>query len=106
MERVQFKKKRYKVRIGVNNVTIYDSYTIQSAEDMKDFLEHLRKRFPDSALSRMPLLDMICEWRAHNLLYSLNIKRDRTQHVDLNVGKPWYVTAGYFFLAPFYGHFI
>jgi len=34
---------------------------------------------------------MIIEWRAHNMLYALHIKRNRTRTVDLDINEPWYL---------------
>ena len=57
------------------------------------------------AIHRRSVSSMIKEWRVHNLLYSLNIQRDRTGSVDLNTGQPWYVRAAYSILSSFYLHF-
>lgn len=57
------------------------------------------------AIHRRSISSMIKEWRVHNLLYSLNIQRDRTGSVDLNTGQSWYVRAVYSILSPFYLHF-
>lgn len=69
-----------------NNIRIEKSYTIDSVSDMKTVLECARnigkqlygynyKRTTDS---------WVKEWKAHNLLYLIGVKRDRTRDVDLN----------------------
>lgn len=45
------------------------------------------------------MFGMICEWRSHNLLYSLGIKRASTKHVDLELHPKWYYKIGYFILS-------
>ena len=47
----------------------------------------------------MMMFGMICEWRAHNLLWSLGIKRERTKTVDLELKVKWYYKIGYFILS-------
>lgn len=56
------------------------------------------------ALFNRTITGMIIEWRAHNLLYSLNIKPFSTVSVDLNIGEPWYRKIGYFILSLIYPH--
>jgi hypothetical protein len=45
---------------------------------------------------------MIIEWRAHNMLYALHIKRNRTRTVDLDINEPWYRKVGYLILSTLY----
>lgn len=42
------------------------------------------------------------EWRAHNLLYSMGIEKERTRSVDLSINESWYKKIGYFILSLFY----
>ena len=38
---------------------------------------------------------MVLEWAAHNMLYNLNIQRERTKDVDLDYPQKWYYKVGY-----------
>ena len=58
-----------------------------------------------AAIHKRGIWSMTHEWRAHNLLYSLGIKRDRTKDVDLDVNQPWYIKVAYSVLSIFYPHF-
>lgn len=59
----------------------------------------------NSAINKRGVWGMVHEWRTHNLLYALNIQRDRTRSVDLNLNQPWYIKVAYPLLSPFYLHF-
>ena len=56
----------------------------------------------DYALFNRTIAGMIIEWRAHNLLYALNIKPFSTVSVDLNINESWYRKIGYFILSLIY----
>ena len=45
---------------------------------------------------------LIREWKAHNVLYFLGIKRNRTRSVDLNQNESVFRRIGYFVLSLFY----
>lgn len=54
-----------------------------------------------SGIHRRTMFSLINEWRVHNLLYELNIERDRTESVDLDVDQPWYMKVLYTVISPF-----
>ena len=109
MERiiVRYKDNSLKVNVSKDNTCILDSYTVKGIEDMKGILTEIRHEVSenDMAIHNRSIFSMINEWRVHNLLYSLNIQRNRTRSVNLNTGQPWYVVALYTILSPFYLHF-
>lgn len=73
---------------------------------MKSVLQKIRiEAFKDSAVHKRGISDMIHEWRAHNLLYTLGIKRSRTGTVDLDLKEPTWRKIAYYVLSPFYLHF-
>lgn len=97
-----------KVHLSEACTTIIDSYLVTGRKDMKEVLRVIRTDVEDDkalAIHKRSLSSMIKEWRVHNLLYSLGIKRDRTKSVDLNINQPWYVKAAYAILSPLYFHF-
>ena len=84
-----------KVNLTVNNTSIIDSYKIKSVNDMMDILEFY-------AIHHRGIIGMINEWRAHNLLYNLHIKRDRTGTVDLNKDQSIWAKIAYAILSFLY----
>jgi hypothetical protein len=99
-----------KASISEYNTNIEDSYRFKNISSMRDILRVIRaESLNDSterAISKRSLFSMVNEWRVHNLLYALGIKRDRVKSVDLNIGQPWYIKAVYTLLSPFYLHFV
>ena len=75
--------------------------------DMDNVLKLIRYEVTEDnyAVNKRDIHNMINEWRAHNLLYSLGIMKDRTKSVDLNINQSWYVTLSYKVLSLFYFHF-
>lgn len=104
---LEYKGTRLKVKSSRNNTCIYDSYKVKDIDSMQDLLYAVRGEVSDkkAAIYKRGIWSMIHEWRAHNLLYSLGIKRDRTKDVDLNVNQPWYIKVAYSVLSIFYPHF-
>lgn len=90
-----------------DNTSIKDSYRVKNISEMKVIINKIRAEVPeDMAVHTRSMFGMINEWRAHNLLYTLGIKKDRTGTVDLDTNEPWYRKVGYAILSPFYLHFI
>ena len=96
-----------KIKSSRNNTCISDSYKIKNIESMQDLLYLIRGEIKDkkAAIHKRGIWSMTHEWRAHNLLYSLGIKRDRTKDVDLDINQPWYIKVAYSVLSIFYPHF-
>lgn len=104
--------------VNDSNTQILNSYRIKKIKDMKHIIKSLRNNLicqvirdkniwgneNDYALFNRTIAGMIIEWRAHNLLYALNIKPFNTVSVDLNIGEPWYRKIGYFILSLIYPH--
>jgi hypothetical protein len=72
-----------KLHITSDNVMIVDSYKITRLKYMLDVINYI-KTIKSTVISKRKTLSMLSEWRAHNLLYSIGIERDRTKHCDLN----------------------
>lgn len=91
-------------KVETNNTQILNSYKIKSIKDMKSVLLYIRKQYPLSvfAHNQRSMFSLINEWRAHNLLYKLGIAKERTKHVDLNLGNTSLMDLGYFLLSIFY----
>lgn len=89
-----------------NVTTIENSFQIRSIKEMKHVINSARaisknhhKKYKEYAIHVRTMFSMICEWRAHNLLWSLGIKRERTKTVDLELKVKWYYKIGYFILS-------
>lgn len=104
---IQYKDFIFKVHASEDNTCIYDSYRVKKPNDMRGILWLIRSEVENNnmALNKRSIWSMVHEWRAHNLLYSLGIKKDRTGSVDLNLGDPWYVKLGYKILSLLYFHY-
>lgn len=104
---IQYKNFTLKVHASKDNTYIQDSYKVKSIDDMQDILWMIQSEVEDDsmAINKRSIWGMTHEWRAHNLLYSLGIEKDRTRSVDLDINQPWYLKIGYRVLSLFYFHF-
>lgn len=89
-----------------NVTTIENSFQIRGIKEMKHVISSARtisknhhKKYKEYAIYVRTMFGMICEWRTHNLLWSLGIKRERTKTVDLELNVKWYYKIGYFILS-------
>ena len=67
------------------NMKIYDSYKVQDEKTMKEILEKLleyESLYP--TWWNRTMNSLVNEWDAHNKLYNLHFKRERTRDVDLD----------------------
>lgn len=95
-----------KIIILPNVTSIENSFQIRNIKEMKTIINTAKtiskgchRRYKEYAIHVRTMFGMICEWRAHNLLWSLGIKRERTKHVDLELKVKWYYKIGYFILS-------
>lgn len=103
---IDYKDKLIKATLSSNNTHIEDSYKIKSIDDMQNILWELQLRVSNRmAINKRGIWSMTHEWRAHNLLYSLGIQRDRTKSVDLDINQPWYIRLAYPIISMFYPYF-
>lgn len=95
-----------KIIVLPNVTSIENSFQIRSIKEMKTIINTAKaiskrrhRRYKEYAIHVRTMFGMICEWRSHNLLYSLGIKRASTKHVDLELHPKWYYKIGYFILS-------
>ena len=99
---IHYNKFNISVEIYWDNTHIENSYRIKHRSDMRNILKLIRQETDfDMAIKRLSLNSQIREWRAHNLLYILGIKRKHTKDVDLN-NNPWYIRFVYAILSGIY----
>ena len=103
---IQFEFKSHDVNISSTdyNTSIIDSYRFKKIRDMKGIITQVRmiNLDNDSAIRKRHRFSMINEWRAHNLLYALHIKRERTKSVDLNINQGFLIKVAYTLLSACY----
>lgn len=91
------------IDISTNNIHIVDSYTIKMRETMRyvldDLKTYLRQNYIVSPFDHRSIKSMVNEWVAHNNLYKLGYKRERTGSVDLNYPQKWYMPILYWLFS-------
>ena len=105
MKEINIKYSKYiiNVLLSTYNTSIIDSYRIRRINDMVNVLKKIRNTCNNSyAIHKRSIFRMVNEWRVHNLLYFLHIKRRRTGTVDLNVNQSIWVKIAYTLLSVFY----
>lgn len=83
---------RYKI-LG-NRIKILDSYMMSEAE-FSEALDEIQKLYPDHVAFKRTRKSMYLEWRAHNFLYWMGIKKDKTTDVDLEYPQGWFKKIAY-----------
>ena len=83
-----------KYRIFADRVKLLDSYKVPK-KNFDGALKRIRDFHPDCPLWQRTDGSLKREWAAHNLAYSLGIKRDKTKDSDLNYEQKWYVKLMY-----------
>ena len=101
----------FDVHVSDNNISITNSYKIRDRYTMCEALlnicnvgannqEHITESLNAAMILQIRgIRSIIREWRAHNVLYSLGIARNRARTVDLNLNNPWYVRFSYWLLS-------
>ena len=84
------------------NIHIFNSYKVKRKRDMKRILMLIRcASFNRGIFYSRKEKSWIREWKAHNILYKLGIKKERTESVDLNENESILRRFGYFILSLF-----
>lgn len=82
------------------SVQVKGSRFVRSPEAITAGVLLLRKHAEeDTALRTRSVSSLAREWMAHNFLYDLGIKRERTADVDFETAQAWHVAAAYFALS-------
>jgi len=95
------------ITIETSNIHIENSYILNDEEKMFKILLGIKE---DAILHknikyRRTIESWIREWKAHNLLYNIGFKKDRTGSVDLNEGENIFRLLGYNILSFIYDIF-
>lgn len=78
-----------------NNIHIPNSYLITKKKEMKKILLQIKSEHPECEVFKRKMSSLCSEWKAHNRLYRLDIEKDRTMSVDLNIPLKWWVEVLY-----------
>lgn len=83
-----------KHKIYGDRVKLFDSYMVSKTR-FETELNVIRYLHPTCRLWKRSIGSLRREWAAHNLAYSLNIRRDKTTDVDFDYEPKWYHNFAY-----------
>lgn len=83
-----------KYKILGNRVKLFNSCDVPKANFSRE-LDKIRNLHPTCRLWKRSDRNIIREWAAHNLAYSLGIRREKTTDCDLNYEPKWYENLAY-----------
>ena len=95
---MEFYIRQIYVNITDSNIHIHNSYMIDTAAEKQAILNEIFSHVADFPRSYQSALR---EWKAHNVLYKLHIKRKSTAHTDIEAKPKWFYRVGYFILSLF-----
>jgi len=82
------------------NINIKDSYLVMSDDKKLEIIDDLLKTFIWFKEHRTSK-DMLNEWRVHNQLYKLNIKKEHTKSVDFEYKQNIFMKFLYWLISRF-----
>lgn len=92
-----------RVQYSNSNIHIFDSYKIKRKQDMERILSIIQcASFNRGIFYTRRMNSWVREWKAHNVLYKLGIKKERAKGVNLNENESILRKFGYFILSLFY----
>lgn len=94
------------ITISNDNINIHCSYDVTSIKDMKEVIKHVYYKYICKADNHnRTMFNLLNEWRAHNLLYTLGLFRSHTKDVDLNYNQHFIMKVLYGIASLFYFHY-
>ena len=98
-----YKGRMIECLVETSNIHIKNSYLIRQPSDMKEILNIIRKWATEKGFSyKRTVSSWITEWKAHNILHSIGLERQRSGSVDLNENERKVILLSYQVLAKFY----
>ena len=89
--------------VNEDNIHIENSFCVPKRKDMISILNQIRKDAEIIGITyKRSNREWVAEWRAHNLLYELDIEKDRTGSVDLDESETPFRKIIYGILSFFY----
>lgn len=83
--------------ISKDNCKIYNSYLVRGKNTKKEFIKRLIRKYPQFKVRSIK--SYYREWKSHNVLYKLGIKKIKTKDTDLCITEYWYRRLGYFIIS-------
>jgi hypothetical protein len=87
-------------RILKDRVKLMDSFLVPKREFVGE-LYKIRHANPECPLWARGYDSLRREWAAHNLAYSVGVRREKTKDCDLNYSQAWYVRLLYAVVGTF-----
>lgn len=83
-----------KYKILENRIKILESW-MMSKEEFLNVLDEIQKLYPDHVAFKRTRRSMYLEWMAHNFLFRMGIRKDKTADVDLEYPQGWFKKLEY-----------
>ena len=91
-----------RVKYDSSNIHIFNSHKIKRKQDMEKILSIIQcASFNRGIFYTRSTKSWVRKWKAHNILYKLGIKKERTKSVNLNEKETMLRKFGYFILSLF-----
>ena len=98
-----YEGKSISIQYNSRNIHIFDSYKIKRKRDMKGILKIVQyASFNRGIFYTRKMSSWIREWKAHNILYKMGIKRTSSKDTDLCETESKKRRFIYFILSLFY----
>jgi len=68
---------------------------MMSEAEFSEALDEIQKLYPSHVAFKRTRKSMYLEWMAHNFLFRMGIKKDKTTDVDLEYPQGWFKRLGY-----------
>lgn len=89
-----------KYKIYNDRIKLIGSHLVSKKNFFRELIQ-IGNLHPSCGIWKRSVNNIRREWAAHNLAYSLGIRRDRTADVDLNFEQKWYEKLAYFVIGSF-----
>ena len=87
-------------RILKDRVKLMDSFLVPKREFVGE-LYNIRRANPECPIWARGYDSLRREWAAHNLAYSVGVRREKTKDCDLNYSQAWYIRLLYAVVGTF-----
>lgn len=88
------------ITISHKNVNINNSYLIETTREKKEVINYILETASDHGITfKRSIKSWLREWKAHNVLFKLGIKKQQTRSVDLNEDENLFRRIGYFLIS-------
>ena len=82
-----------------NCIKILNGFQTTSKSMMKFILKSIKEKHPECKVFTRSINSLVSEWKAHNRLYKLGYKKERTKDVDLDLNETWFRKLLYWIIS-------